>query len=84
MDKLWRSVDFAVLVQGLQPAVIFLYSGSQNLTFKEQLDAGIRYFDLRVSSKPGEPGNEIYFIHGLFGHKVGRGENIHCHFIDLK
>lgn len=43
---------------------------SQNLTFKEQLDAGIRYFDLRVSSKPGEPGNEIYFIHGLFGHKV--------------
>lgn len=46
----------------------FLYF--QNLTFREQLDAGIRYFDLRVSSKPGEPGNEIYFIHGLFGHKV--------------
>lgn len=42
----------------------------QNLSFREQLDAGIRYFDFRVSSKPGEPGNEIYFIHGLFGHKV--------------
>lgn len=50
----------------------------QNLTFKEQLDAGIRYFDLRVSSKPGEPGTEIYFIHGLFGHKVSRGCAVHC------
>lgn len=49
----------------------------QNLTFKEQLDAGIRYFDLRVSSKPDEPGNEIYFIHGLFGHKVSKGKDIY-------
>lgn len=49
------------------------WSMTQNLTFKEQLDAGIRYFDLRVSSKPGEPGTEIYFIHGLFGHKVRDG-----------
>lgn len=49
------------------------YIHSQNLSFKEQLDAGIRYFDLRVSSKPGEPGKEIYFIHGLFGHKVSWG-----------
>ncbi|XP_067108193.1 PI-PLC X domain-containing protein 2 [Osmerus mordax] len=46
------------------------WSMTQNLTFREQLDAGIRYFDLRVSSKPGETGTEIYFIHGLFGHKV--------------
>lgn len=48
----------------------------QNLTFKEQLDAGIRYFDLRVSSKPGERGLEIFFIHGLFGHKVGKEERV--------
>ncbi|XP_056290721.1 PI-PLC X domain-containing protein 2 isoform X2 [Pseudoliparis swirei] len=45
----------------------------KNLTFKEQLEAGIRYFDLRVSSKPRESGHEIYFIHGLFGHKVCDG-----------
>ncbi|KAG7257095.1 hypothetical protein CRUP_026563, partial [Coryphaenoides rupestris] len=50
--------------------VMVKWSMTQNLTFKEQLDAGIRYFDLRVSSKPSEPGKEIYFIHGLFGHKV--------------
>ncbi|KFO57627.1 PI-PLC X domain-containing protein 2, partial [Corvus brachyrhynchos] len=49
------------------------WSVTQNLTFKEQLEGGIRYFDLRVSSKPGEIGQEIYFIHGLFGIKVWDG-----------
>lgn len=49
------------------------WSVTQNLTFKEQLESGIRYFDLRVSSKPGETGQEIYFIHGLFGIKVRDG-----------
>ncbi|XP_060090511.1 PI-PLC X domain-containing protein 2 [Heteronotia binoei] len=49
------------------------WSVTQNLTFKEQLEGGIRYFDLRVSSKPGEAGQEIYFIHGLFGIKVCDG-----------
>ncbi|XP_054045073.1 PI-PLC X domain-containing protein 2 isoform X3 [Rissa tridactyla] len=49
------------------------WSVTQNLTFKEQLEGGIRYFDLRVSSKPGETGQEIYFIHGLFGIKVWDG-----------
>jgi hypothetical protein len=46
---------------------------TQNLTFREQLEAGIRYFDLRVSSKPGDADQEIYFIHGLFGIKVWDG-----------
>ncbi|XP_048350822.1 PI-PLC X domain-containing protein 2 isoform X1 [Sphaerodactylus townsendi] len=49
------------------------WSVTQNLTFKEQLESGIRYFDLRVSSKPGEAGQEIYFIHGLFGIRVSDG-----------
>ncbi|XP_041823831.1 PI-PLC X domain-containing protein 2 isoform X2 [Melanotaenia boesemani] len=57
----------------LAKKVMVKWSMTQNMTFREQLDAGIRYFDLRVSSKPGEPGNEIYFIHGLFGHKVRDG-----------
>ncbi|OCT91973.1 PI-PLC X domain-containing protein 2 [Xenopus laevis] len=46
---------------------------TQNLTFKEQLESGIRYFDLRVSSKPEEAGKEIYFIHCLYGIKVWEG-----------
>lgn len=49
------------------------WSVTQNLTFREQLEAGIRYFDLRVSSKPGDADQEIYFIHGLFGIKVWDG-----------
>lgn len=49
------------------------WSVTQNLTFREQLEAGIRYFDLRVSSKPGDTDQEIYFIHGLFGIKVWDG-----------
>ncbi|XP_005386425.1 PREDICTED: PI-PLC X domain-containing protein 2 isoform X1 [Chinchilla lanigera] len=49
------------------------WSVTQNLTFREQLEAGIRYFDLRVSSKPGATDQEIYFIHGLFGIKVWDG-----------
>ncbi|KAL4000901.1 hypothetical protein ACER0C_006200 [Sarotherodon galilaeus] len=60
----------ATMFSVLAKKVMVKWSMTQNLTFKEQLDAGIRYFDLRVSSKPGESGNEIYFIHGLFGHKV--------------
>ncbi|XP_038622158.1 PI-PLC X domain-containing protein 2 [Tachyglossus aculeatus] len=49
------------------------WSVTQNLTFREQLEAGIRYFDLRVASKPGEAGREIYFVHGLFGIRVCDG-----------
>ncbi|KAM4718510.1 PI-PLC X domain-containing protein 2 isoform 2-T2 [Anableps anableps] len=59
----------ATMFSVLAKKVMVKWSMTQNLTFREQLDAGIRYFDLRVSSKPGESGNEIYFIHGLFGHK---------------
>lgn len=55
---------------------------TQNLTFREQLEGGIRYFDLRVSSKPGESGHEIYFIHGLFGHKVRDGLRDINHFLN--
>ncbi|XP_053715948.1 PI-PLC X domain-containing protein 2 [Synchiropus splendidus] len=60
----------ATMFSVLAKKIMVKWSMTQNLTFKEQLDAGIRYFDLRVSSKPGEAGTEIYFIHGLFGHKV--------------
>ncbi|XP_034562501.1 PI-PLC X domain-containing protein 2 isoform X2 [Notolabrus celidotus] len=63
----------ATMFSVLAKKVMVKWSMTQNLSFKEQLDAGIRYFDLRVSSKPGEPGKEIYFIHGLFGHKVRDG-----------
>ncbi|KAG9332384.1 hypothetical protein JZ751_014980, partial [Albula glossodonta] len=63
----------ATMFRQLAKKMMKKWSMTQNLTFREQLDGGIRYFDLRVSSKPGEPGLEIYFIHGLFGHRVRDG-----------
>ncbi|KAL6462717.1 hypothetical protein MHYP_G00291390 [Metynnis hypsauchen] len=60
----------AMIFRLLAKKVMKKWSMTQNLTFREQLEGGIRYFDLRVSSKPGEVGCEVYFIHGLFGHKV--------------
>ncbi|XP_051738026.1 PI-PLC X domain-containing protein 2 [Ctenopharyngodon idella] len=65
----------AAIFRFLAKKVMKKWSMTQNLTFREQLEGGIRYFDLRVSTKPGEPGHEIYFIHGLFGHKVRDGLN---------
>ncbi|XP_076868898.1 PI-PLC X domain-containing protein 2 [Brachyhypopomus gauderio] len=63
----------AAVFRLLAKKVMKKWSVTQNLTFREQLEGGIRYFDLRVSSKPGEKGHEVYFIHGLFGHKVRDG-----------
>ncbi|KAL4624884.1 PI-PLC X domain-containing protein 2-like [Arapaima gigas] len=74
-DQMAIVKHLAFIFRLLAKKVMKKWSMTQNLTFREQLEAGIRYFDLRVSSKPGEPGCEIYFIHGLFGHKVCNGLN---------
>lgn len=41
---------------------------TQRLNFSQQLESGIRYFDLRVAMKPGTI--DCYFVHGLYGPKV--------------
>ncbi|XP_072371694.1 PI-PLC X domain-containing protein 3 [Scyliorhinus torazame] len=46
---------------------------TQSLSFGSQLQAGIRYFDLRISTKPRDPDNELYFAHGLFSATVREG-----------
>ncbi|XP_069483301.1 PI-PLC X domain-containing protein 3 isoform X1 [Ambystoma mexicanum] len=46
---------------------------TQTMTFTSQLEAGIRYFDFRISTKPRDPDNELYFAHGLFSAKVNEG-----------
>lgn len=48
--------------------VIRKWSQTQTLTFRNQLEFGIRYFDLRVCIKPGT--TDILFIHGLYGDEV--------------
>ncbi|KAG9337165.1 hypothetical protein JZ751_029645 [Albula glossodonta] len=46
---------------------------TQTMNFSSQLEAGIRFFDLRISTKPRDPDNELYFAHGLFSAKVKEG-----------
>lgn len=67
----------------LAKKVMKKWSMTQNLNFREQLEGGIRYFDLRVSSKPGDPDHEVYFIHGLFGLRVRDGLNDINNFLNF-
>ncbi|MBN3280196.1 PLCX3 protein, partial [Polyodon spathula] len=46
---------------------------TQTMNFSHQLEAGIRFFDLRISTKPRDPDNELYFAHGLFSARVNEG-----------
>lgn len=44
--------------------IIYNWSVTQTLNIAAQLDAGIRYFDLRVAVKPGD--KKFYLVHGLY------------------
>ncbi|CAH1243756.1 PLCXD3 [Branchiostoma lanceolatum] len=48
--------------------VVYNWAVTQNLCFTEQLNNGVRYFDLRVAM--GKTDNSLYFVHGLYGSKV--------------
>lgn len=45
---------------------------TQTMNFTSQLEAGVRFFDLRISTKPRDPDNELFFAHGLFSATVSR------------
>ncbi|XP_072024994.1 PI-PLC X domain-containing protein 3-like [Amphiura filiformis] len=51
--------------------IMYNWSVTQSLTFKEQLDHGIRYLDLRVSARAHT--SDLFFVHGLFGNTVESG-----------
>ncbi|XP_072026187.1 LOW QUALITY PROTEIN: PI-PLC X domain-containing protein 3-like [Amphiura filiformis] len=51
--------------------IVHNWSVTQSLTFKEQLDHGIRYLDLRMS--PRAHTSDLFFVHGLFGNTVESG-----------
>lgn len=46
--------------------IIYKWSTTQDLTVSEQLDSGIRYFDLRIAHKPDDTSTNLYFVHMLF------------------
>ncbi|OWF42509.1 PI-PLC X domain-containing protein 2-like [Mizuhopecten yessoensis] len=49
-------------------SVVSRWSVTQDLTLGQQLQAGIRYFDLRVCIKPGTA--DAHFLHGLYGSNI--------------
>uniref|UniRef100_A0A3B3BWY6 Phosphatidylinositol-specific phospholipase C X domain-containing protein n=1 Tax=Oryzias melastigma TaxID=30732 RepID=A0A3B3BWY6_ORYME len=47
--------------------LMFRWGTTQEVNIKEQLDAGVRYLDLRIARKPKDPDpNRLYFYHGLY------------------
>lgn len=43
-------------------------TSSQDRCIDEQLSMGIRYFDLRIAHKPGDPSCDLYFTHVIYTH----------------
>ena len=60
--------DLAKIFGALTNDLINRWSLTQALDIASQLSAGIRYFDLRVSSRPGT--EDLYVLHGLYGLKL--------------
>ncbi|KAM3850039.1 PI-PLC X domain-containing protein 1-like [Diretmus argenteus] len=47
--------------------IVYKLAITQESTIREQLDAGIRYFDLRIARKPKDSNpTRVYFSHGLY------------------
>uniref|UniRef100_A0A3P9HLW7 Phosphatidylinositol-specific phospholipase C X domain-containing protein n=1 Tax=Oryzias latipes TaxID=8090 RepID=A0A3P9HLW7_ORYLA len=47
--------------------LVHRWGTTQEVNIKEQLDAGVRYFDLRIARKPKDTDpNRLYFYHGLY------------------
>ncbi|BFZ10763.1 hypothetical protein BsWGS_13802 [Bradybaena similaris] len=51
-------------------SVIHRWAQCQRLTFTQQLLSGVRYFDLRVSTKPDS--DEFFLVHTLYATKVSQ------------
>ncbi|XP_055360240.1 PI-PLC X domain-containing protein 1-like isoform X2 [Betta splendens] len=49
------------------PCLLLKWGATQEETIIKQLDAGVRYFDLRVARKPDDANpTRLYFYHGLY------------------
>ena len=63
--------DMCKLFGSTAKNIVYKWSVTQSLTFRKQLQAGIRYFDLRVApGKDPDSTEQVYFTHGLLCNKV--------------
>lgn len=61
------------LVKALGPIgkhIIYSWSITQSDTVKQQLYAGIRYFDLRIATSSSPGNSNLYIVHGLYGYTI--------------
>ncbi|KAH1025206.1 PI-PLC X domain-containing protein 3 [Dendroctonus ponderosae] len=63
-EKILQDLHWVLCVK----VVMANWTKTQNLTVNQLLKAGIRYFDLRISSKRNT--TDLYFCHGLYSCKV--------------
>ncbi|XP_008327617.1 PI-PLC X domain-containing protein 1 [Cynoglossus semilaevis] len=53
----------------LKPVIrpfVYKWAVAQELTMAQQLDSGVRYFDLRVAHRPNDMTSDLYFYHGVY------------------
>ncbi|KAM4796679.1 PI-PLC X domain-containing protein 1 [Rhinophrynus dorsalis] len=57
---------FDKFVPCIARTIILKWSTTQSLSVTEQLQCGVRYLDLRIAPRPGDPSQTLYFAHGFF------------------
>lgn len=57
-------------VYKVAPCIVRRWAITQNLNATQQLEAGVRYFDLRFSLKRSAGQTQFHFVHGLFAQEV--------------
>ncbi|XP_066435647.1 PI-PLC X domain-containing protein 1 isoform X1 [Eleutherodactylus coqui] len=60
---------FEKYVPVITRTIMLRWSTTQTLSVTEQLNAGIRYLDLRISHRP-DAYSDLYFVHGLYTSKT--------------
>ncbi|KAI8509234.1 PI-PLC X domain-containing protein 2 [Branchiostoma belcheri] len=62
--------------------VVYNWAITQGFNFTEQLNNGVRYFDLRVATKNSDTFSPFYFVHGLYGMEMEKGLREIAHWLD--
>ncbi|XP_070402003.1 uncharacterized protein [Nothobranchius furzeri] len=45
---------------------VYKWAITQEFSVKQQLDCGVRYYDLRIAHRPNDSSTDLYFYHGVY------------------
>ncbi|KAM8890437.1 PI-PLC X domain-containing protein 1 [Synchiropus picturatus] len=45
---------------------VYKWAVTQEFSIKQQLDCGVRYYDLRIAHRPNDSSSDLYFYHGVY------------------